>query len=282
MNTKKRKPFIAAFLSSVTPGLGQVYNGQIIKGGVLFLATFLLIFVLSFTGLQYQFYGLLATILFVLFFWLFIVWESFFAARKIKEITLKPYNRWYVYLILALLAFGLDVISADFLMKKVLGIKFYKIATNSMQPSVLKNDHVMVNLKYYKSNNLNRGDLVVFEFPANPSKEFLKRVIALEGEKLEIKNKRIFINDRPIAEGYKIHLDSRVYTDKSDSPYNNFERDNFGPTVIPPGQCFVMGDNRDNSMDSRHMGHLLLSNIKGKAVYIYFSWDILRVGNKLK
>jgi len=282
MNTKKRKPFIAAFLSSVTPGLGQVYNGQIIKGGILFLATFLLIFVLSFTGLQYQFYGLFAIILFVLFFWLFIVGESFFAARKIKEITLKPYNRWYVYLILALLAFGLDVISADFFMKEVLGIKFYKIATNSMQPSVLKDDHVMVNLKYYKSNNLKRGDLVVFEFPANSSKEFLKRVIALEGEKLEIKNKRIFINDRPIAEDYKIHSDSRVYTDKSDSPYNDFERDNFGPSVIPFDHCFVMGDNRDNSMDSRHMSHLPLSNIKGKAVYIYFSWDILRIGNKLK
>lgn len=282
MNTKKRKPFFAALLSSITPGLGQVYNGQIIKGGILFLATFLLIFILSFTGLQYQFYGMFAIILFVLFFWLFIVVESFFAARKIKEITPKLYNRWYVYLILALLALGLDIISADFFMKDVLGIKFYKIATNSMQPSVLKGDHLIVNLKYYKSKNLHRGDLVVFEFPANPSKEFLKRVVALEGEKLEIKNKRIFINDRPITEDYKIHLDSRVFVEKSDYSYNDFERDNFGPSIIPSDHCFVMGDNRDNSMDSRHMGHLPLSNIKGKAVYIYFSWDILRVGKKLK
>lgn len=282
MNSKKRKPIIAALLSSVTPGLGQVYNGQMIKGIIFFLATFLLLFVLSLTGLQFHFYGIITILLFTLLFWLFVIGEALFAAIKTREIIPRPYNKWYIYLLLALLAFGVDFISTDFIINEVLGVNSYKFSTGSMEPTLLKGDHIIASHKYYKTKSVQRGDLVIFKFPRDPSREVLMRVIALEGDKLEIKNKQVYINDRPIPEDYKIHKDSKVYSRKKSFPFYDFLRDNFGPVIIPSDHCFVLGDSRDNSQDSRHWGYLPLRNIKGKALFVYWSTDILRIGEKLK
>ncbi|GAF98191.1 unnamed protein product [marine sediment metagenome] len=91
-----------------------------------------------------------------------------------------------------------------------------------------------------------------------------------------------YINDKPIIEDYKIHLDSMVFSKKDDSPYYDSMRDNFGPEHVPSDHCFVLGDNRDRSLDSRHWDYLPLHNIKGKTAYVYWSKDILRIGMKLK
>ncbi|TEU03381.1 MAG: signal peptidase I [Candidatus Aminicenantes bacterium] len=277
----KRKPIIAALLSSVTPGLGQVYNGQMIKGIIFFCATNLLIVLLSFTGLQFSFYGLAAIIMITLLFWLFIVLEAWFAAAKIKEIRLKSYNKWYIYLLIALLTFGIDFISTDFLVKDVLGIRGYRIQSGSMQPTLREGDYVMVNIKHHGSKKLQRGDLVVYKFPEDPTKEFLGRVIGLEGEKLEIRNKWVYVNNSPLQEDYKTHEDSRIFA-KKDFPDTDSIRDNYGPVIVPWGSCFVLGDNRDNSYDSRYWGFLPLKSITGKASYLYLSADIARIGRSMR
>lgn len=279
---KKRKPIIAAILSSVTPGLGQVYNGQVIKGFFLFLATNLFIVLLSFTGLQFSFYGLIAIIMLSLFFWLFIVLEAFFAAKKIKEIFLKPYNKWSIYLLIVLVTFGIDYASTNFLLKNILGIQGYKLQTGSMQPSLQKGEYILVNLKYYKSKTLKRGDLVVFKSPQEPSKDFLNRVVALEGEKIEIKKRQVYINNSPLQEDYKIFTKSRADSKTKDFIFHDLFRDDYGPVMVPWGTCFTLGDNRDNSYDSRYWGFLPLKNIKGKAHYIYLSLDITRIGRNIK
>lgn len=279
---KKRKFIIAAILSSITPGLGQVYNGQVIKGFFLFLATHLFIVLLSFTGLQFSFYGLIALVMLSLFFWLFIVLEAFFAAKKIKEISLRPYNKWSIYLLIVLVTFGIDYVSTDFFLKNILGIQGYRLQTGSMQPSLQKGEYIMANLKYYKSNTLKRGDLVVFKFPQEPSKDFLKRIVALEGEKIEIKERLVFINNRPLHEDYKIFTKSRMGSKTKDFISPDLFRDDYGPVMVPWGTCFVLGDNRDNSHDSRHWDFLPLKNIKGKAFYIYLSVDITRIGRNIK
>jgi len=277
----KRKPIIAALLSSVTPGLGQVYNGQMIKGIIFFLATFLLIILLSFTGLQFHFYGLMTIIMITLLFWLFIVLEAWFAAAKIKEIRLKSYNKWYIYLLIVLLTFGIDFISTDFLVKDILGIRGYRIQSGSMQPTLRQGDYVMVNIKHHGSKKLQRRDLVVYKFPEDPTKEFLGRVIGLEGEKLEIRNKWVYVNNSPLQEDYKTHEDSRIFAEK-DFPDSNSIRDNYGPVIVPWDSCFVMGDNRDRSYDSRYWGFLPLKNITGKASYLYLSTDIARIGRSMR
>jgi signal peptidase I len=265
----------------VTPGLGQVYNGQMIKGIIFFCATNLLVVLLSFTGLQFSFYGLAVIIMLGLFFWLFIVLEALFAAIKIKEIRLKLYNRWSIYLLLILLTFGIDYVSTDFLLKNILGIQGYKLQSQSMQPTLQKGEYIMVGLKFYKSKILKRGDLVVFKYPENQSKDFLFRVIGLEGEKIEIKERRVYINNRPLQEDYKIFTKSRMGSQTKDPIAPDLFRNDYGPVIVPWGTCFVMGDNRDNSYDSRYWGFLPLKNIKGKALYIYLSGDITRIGRKI-
>ena len=265
----------------MTPGLGQVYNGQMTKGIIFFFATFLIIVLLSFTGLQFHFYGLMTIIMLSLLFWLFIVLEAWFAAAKIKEIDLKAYNRWYIYLLIVFMTFGIDFISTGFLVKNVLRIRGYRIQSGSMRPTLRKGEYVMANIKHHRSKRLRRGDLIVYKFPEDQSKEFLGRVIGLEGERLEIRNKRVYVNNSPLQEDYKSHEDSRIFAEK-DIPYSDSIRDNYGPVIISWGSCFVLGDNRDNSYDSRYWGFLPLKSITGKASYLFLSADISRIGRSMR
>jgi len=128
---------------------------------------------------------------------------------------------------------------------------------------------------------IERGDVVVFKFPGDLQKDYVKRVIALEGEKIEVKNKQVYINDEPIPEEYKIHLVGQI-RDQEDNYYyyNDRIKENYGPVVVPSGQCFVMGDNRDNSYDSRYWRFLPVNNIKGRPWIIYFSYKAEREAYK--
>jgi len=163
-------------------------------------------------------------------------------------------------------------------------VQAFQIPTGSMEPTLLVGDFLLVNKLVYSNpstaldklilprRDIRRQDIVVFKFPKELNKDYVKRVIGLEGEKLEIKNKQVYINDQPIMESYKVHSDSRVLTKDGYYHYDDAIRDNFGPVVVPPGKCFVMGDNRDNSEDSRFWGFLPLDNIKGRPWVIYFSY----------
>ena len=163
-------------------------------------------------------------------------------------------------------------------------VQAFQIPTGSMEPTLLIGDFLLVNKLVYANphsflekaalprKEIRRHDIVVFKYPKELSKDFVKRVIALEGEKIEIRNKEVFINDEPISESYKVHNDSQVYTRNDYYHYDDFIRDNFGPVVVPPGHLFVMGDNRDNSMDSRYWSFLPKINIKGRPWIIYFSY----------
>ncbi len=163
-------------------------------------------------------------------------------------------------------------------------VQAFQIPTGSMEPTLLVGDFLLVNKLVYSNpstaldkailprRDIRRKDIVVFKFPEDLKKDYVKRVIGLEGEKLEIKEKQVYINDQPIVESYKVHNDSRVFTKNGYYHYDDAIRDNFGPVVVPKGHCFVMGDNRDNSEDSRFWSFLPLDNIKGKPWVIYFSY----------
>jgi len=164
----------------------------------------------------------------------------------------------------------------------------FQIPTGSMEPTLLIGDFLLVNKMAYTQpvmpleglllphKAIHRKDIVVFKWPKELTKDFVKRVIALEGEKVEIRDKQVFINDKAIEEPYKVHSDSQVYAKNDTYHYDDAIRDNYGPVVVPPGQVFVMGDNRDNSADSRYWGFLPLSYIKGRPWVIYFSYSAER------
>lgn len=153
-------------------------------------------------------------------------------------------------------------------------IQAYKIPTGSMIPTLLPGDHIILNrlayglrIPYYgyiiRWGKIKRGDVVVFVFPQDRSKDFIKRVIGLEGEIVEIRNKKIYINGRKIRDKWGLFSDNNIIP----------SRDNWGPKKVPKGHVFVLGDNRDESNDSRFWGFVPIEDIKGKAFIIYFSMD---------
>jgi signal peptidase I len=167
-------------------------------------------------------------------------------------------------------------------------VQAFQIPTGSMEPTLLIGDFLLVNKFAYATNGsklenallpakrIERFDIVVFKYPNDLSKDFVKRVIALEGETVEIRNKQVYVDGQPIPEEYKVHNDDQVYNGSDYYEYDDAIRDNYDSMVVPPGHCFVMGDNRDNSMDSRYWGFLPLKYIKGRPWLIYFSYKAER------
>jgi len=158
-------------------------------------------------------------------------------------------------------------------------IQAFKIPSGSMIPTLLIGDHILVNKFLYGTKipfsdkrvllfkKPQRGDIIVFKYPENPSKDFIKRVVAVEGDVIESKNKVVHVNGNKVNEPYAQH------TDDSMRPMGIEPRDNFGPVIVPQGKYFVMGDNRDQSYDSRYWGYVDMKDIKGKALILYWSWD---------
>ena len=160
-------------------------------------------------------------------------------------------------------------------------VQAFKIPTGSMENNLLIGDHLLVN-KYVFSptastaerlllptGGVRRGDIVVFKFPDNPERDFIKRVVGLPGETLEVRDKTVQIDGVPLDEPY---LPSHM-TSLPAGAFAIDGRDNYGPVSIPPDHYFVMGDNRDNSEDSRYWGTLPHGHLKGKAVVVYWSYD---------
>lgn len=159
-------------------------------------------------------------------------------------------------------------------------IQAFKIPSGSMLPTLLIGDHLLVNKFIYgikipfKGTALipikepQRNDVIVFKFPQNPKLDYIKRVVAVGGDTVESRDKVLYVNDKPFDDKYGRHIDDSVMGPASGP------RDNFGPVTVPEGKVFVMGDNRDNSFDSRFWGFVDHRAILGKALVIYWSWDV--------
>ena len=158
-------------------------------------------------------------------------------------------------------------------------IQAYKIPSGSMKPTLLIGDHILVSkfnygikLPFLRTTLIpvgapQRGDIVVFIYPEDRSKDFIKRLIGVSGDTIEIRNKKIFINGLPYSDKNGVYVDNLVI------PGAVQPRDNFGPVTVPEGSLFVMGDNRDESYDSRFWGFVSMKDVLGKALIIYWSWN---------
>jgi len=163
-------------------------------------------------------------------------------------------------------AFLIAIVLALFI--RMFVIEAFKIPSGSMIPTLLIGDHLLVSKFTYKFTEPKRGDIVVFKYPDDPSRNFIKRIIAVGGDTLEIKDKAVFVNDIQYEEPYVQHLFQDVL------PARYSPRDNFGPIEIPPNSYFMLGDNRDSSLDSRFWDNRFVNRraIVGKALIIYWSW----------
>lgn len=149
----------------------------------------------------------------------------------------------------------------------------FNIPSGAMKNTILIGDHILVNKFYYRFNHPMHGDIIVFKYPNDPSKDFIKRVVAVGGDTVEIRNKKVYVNGSVQDTDFTIYSDSRTYSDPNVDPKNYIRRDNLQPTKIPAEKLFVMGDNRDESNDSRFWGMVDESAVRGKAFIIYWSWD---------
>ena len=159
-------------------------------------------------------------------------------------------------------------------------VQAFKIPSGSMLPTLQIGDHILVNKFIYgikipfsgrvliPIDNPEPGDIVVFKYPRDPKLDYIKRVIAVAGDTVEERDKKIYVNGKPFVDTHGVHTDSRIL------PASAGPRDNFGPVTVPVGHIFVMGDNRDNSFDGRFWGFVDLKAVRGKAFLIYWSWDV--------
>jgi signal peptidase I len=164
-------------------------------------------------------------------------------------------------------------------------VQAFKIPTGSMENNLLIGDHLLVNKFVFGPapsaleralmplGTIKRGDVIVFKYPEEPTRDFIKRVIGLPGDTVELRDKKVSINGTALDEPY-VHFIEPPGANSEFREVTSFDvRERFGPVTVPPDQYFVMGDNRDNSQDSRYWGFLRRDYIKGRALVIYWSYD---------
>jgi len=282
METKPRKWWVAGLLSLFWPGVGQVYNGQARKGIIYFLLQLLLmpLFLLSLDSSYVIIYvGLLVTYAIILYF--IVVGDSIYFSIKLgSDYQLKKYNKIIIYI--GLIVFVMAFSSSEKYFVRHNYVQAYKVPAASMEPTLLIGDHILVD-RSMSGRNPKRGDIIVFEFPEDKRKAFVKRVVAVGGDVVAGKDKELYVNNKLVKDSYAVHNEPYVI------PASMNSRDNFGPVTVPAGSYFVMGDNRDRSYDSRFWGCVAQSKIEGTVKNIYLSldyknnsvrWD--RIGTKVK
>lgn len=276
---KRRKPF-SALLLSIIPGLGQIYNGQLQKG--LFFLTIDLLVPISFglTGILNNLSGLVTLAVFSISFIIYRMTDGFVQAKKLIDYELKSYNKWYVYLsfvvVLAIVRTFLDLPAST-------GIQTFKIPTPSMNPTMQPGDRVVANLNYYDNNQIQQGDIVVFNSPQGGIWTF--RVIGMPNDSIEVKEGKVYVNNQlneltPTGE-YVLDDQEVIQYQEQLNPtkkiktlrYKNVMMTNtreFDKIRVPENEYFLMGDNRDNALDSRFIGTIKKDDILGRVTYSYW------------
>ncbi|OGW38556.1 MAG: signal peptidase I [Nitrospirae bacterium GWD2_57_9] len=248
----ERKKWLAAVMGMTMPGMGQIYNGEMIKG-VSYFAIFLALFATGFRWTvllpdRLLIIGALVTLTIAIAVFAMIIIDAYRKAGKIgTDYRLKSYNRWYFYLAVWLL--GSVLVSGsvyDYLKNNI--IEAYKIVTTSMEPVILEGDRVFADKTAYRRMPPKKGDIILFVYPDDRSKVFIKRLEGLPGDMIV--------------------------------------RSNGGKEQVPHGTIYVLGDNKDQSVDSRTFGFVPLRDLIGKVRQVYYSstdegvrWD--RIGTTL-
>jgi signal peptidase I len=194
-------------------------------------------------------------------------------AKEFKKSTVREYFESIVIAVILALFIRTFVVQA------------FKIPTGSMENNLLIGDHLLVNKFVFGPTEtslertllpigtIKRGDVLVFKYPVEPDRDFIKRVIGLPGDTVELREKKVYINGKPLDEPY-VHFLQPPGGESELHEVTSFDvRERYGPVTVPANQYFMVGDNRDNSQDSRYWGFMPRENVKGKALLIYWSYE---------
>jgi signal peptidase I len=260
-STRRRR--VAAVLNFVFPGVGYLYAG-LLRSALLAFALVPLtdvVAVLLFVLVPLDRANVAVPLLWMLAVRIFVAGD---AARACSDAAARPdrwHARWYACAAAALLvSFAINPLTAVAIRATV--VRAYSFPTGSMEDTILNGDHVLVSRWDYRLHAPRRGDMVVFPYPEDPSRTFLKRVIGLPGETVEIRNRSVVIDGRMLAEPYARFI--------VPDGFDAHGRD-WGPRLLPAKSYFVLGDNRDNSKDSRYWGYVREGDFGGRARMVYWS-----------
>ena len=296
INTKnRRRPWVAVVLSLVMPGLGHAYSGRLSKGLVFLFVYFMPIMVLQ-AGRVFELFGsVLAGVIVMLtaapLVHIAATIDSYYVARHTKpDYEMKDYNRWYVYVVLVLLNTTSSLVAT--LSLRANYVEAFRVPAASSYPTIVPGDRLLANKIAYNHSDPERGDLVVFINPENREENFIKRVVGVAGDTVEIKDGRLYINDREIPrqtlaqsslDNIRIEinrepLEGEIHCETNeDAQYKIFlagaphdQASDFAKITVPRHHCFVLGDNRNLSHDSRHFGPIPLATVRGRAEYLYW------------
>jgi signal peptidase I len=285
----RRQPWVAAVLSLFCTGLGQIYCGRLASGLMLFLTSLavwpvatLLAAVASSTV---AFAAYLSALALVIWLYLYSVVDAFRVARRCGEpYELKDYNRGRIYALFILVAITYPVGVAVYVRANV--FEAFLLPTRDMAPTFLSGDHILVNKMIYQRRAPQRGDVVVFHAPHNRRLNFIKRVIGLPGDTVEVRGGEVTVNGKKLERDriplssldlIKDHLAGSVFQEVNggrrylimlgagDEPAKDYPE-----KKVPEGTLFVLGDNRDNSNDSRSFGFVPVGDVFGAVQYIYW------------
>lgn len=288
-NAQDRRPLVAVILSLCATGLGQIYCGRIVRGLVMFLGSLLFAPMIVVAALlppsTIVLVGLIFALLAVLGVYVYAVVDAFHLARRSGD-HFQPmdYNRPLVYALFVLVGLIYSAGGLYFIRSSV--FEAFEIPTASEAPTLLPGDRVLVNKTTFQRRLVRRGDEVVFRVSSEPGLNWVKRVIALPGDTVEVKDNKVLVNGQQLsrepvlraslgtaAEEIKGELfeetnSSRRYqilfsTDTKPLP-------DYPQAKVPDGACFVLGDNRNNSRDSRTMGFVALGDVIGDVQYRYW------------
>ena len=290
LGMKKRIPFIASILSFFCPGLGQIYNSQIKFGFIVFATAY---FIMGLSVINNYFIYIFFTFGWIII-WIFSIIYAFIKAIKIKKAQLTKFNKWILYLFFILVGY----LYVSMLVLPNIKFQNFSMPASSMNPTLIVGDYIVVNKNYYKNNDPEYGDLVVFKTPTDNRTDYIKRLIGIPGDTIQFIDGDIYLNGNQILKtiksdneflycgSQKIQVttfneklpNGKIYSASysKDHSYQNSDK-----YLVPEDYYFFLGDNRDCSKDSRFLsefGYVPRENILHKLYMIYWSGDKSRIG----
>jgi signal peptidase I len=261
---KKMNPILAIICGVLCPGLGQVYTNRIKLASVLYGMFLFFVLIWIYVGLIWHFWGMVLYCVINYSLYLFAIIEAFIYAKKSDKRGLRlP------------VVMGIGILFLIILVIVILTSPYqaFKMPSETMAPTFEIGDHFIVNKGYYKGNLPVKRQLVAFHDPKGSSKLLVKRIVAISGDSLEIRNDSLYINNKFIQEP------KEYWNNLAAAPYNlrNVEKH-----IVSPNSIYVLGDNRNNSFDSRQYGDVSIDLLVGKPLYVYWGKSLKRVGIQLE
>ena len=297
--TTSRNPLMAACMSLVLPGFGQLYNGHVNRGLLIFIAFCLcsvplVLWVALSLPASLTLALVVLTVLVSLGLWLYGMIDAYRSAKLLSNYTLQSWQMPAMYLAIFLVAiFFMLPLMTNYV--KEHQVESFHIPSRSMEPSVLKGDVLFTDKSYNCTrcrDSVKRGDIGVFVYPNNRTLYYIKRVIGLPGDRIRIENQQVFINDKSLNTSVAKVGDKSIVTEKGAElayqvQWALDDTTTMKELIVPQGEVFVLGDNRSASNDSRKFGTVPVRDVVGQASQIWFSkssegirWD--RLGLVLK